>query len=191
MNLVLASTSRYRRELLERLNLPFRALAPQVDEDQFKNDGLEPSTIASLLAVAKAESLITLAPEAAIIGSDQVVDFNGELLGKPGTVRDAMDQLSRLSGRQHRLITAVAVWHDHRTRLHIDVTTLQMRSLTSSAIERYVAADLPVDCAGSYKIESLGISLFESIEASDQTAITGLPLLRLVSMLNECGMEVP
>ncbi len=191
MEIVLASTSKYRRELLERLGLRFRCLAPAVDESELQEQDLDPATIASLLAIAKAESLIGLAPDAAIIGSDQVVDLDGQLLGKPGSHEAAVEQLQRMAGREHRLITAVAVWHQYRTRLHIEVTKLQMRPLFRHEIERYVAFDKPFDCAGSYKIESQGIALFEQIETQDHTAIIGLPMLETVAMLRCCGAQIP
>ena len=191
MDIVLASTSKYRRELLERTGLAFRCLAPTVDEAEFQQQDLDPATVASLLAIAKAESLIGLAPDAAIIGSDQVVDLDGELLGKPGSAEGAITQLQKMAGREHRLITAVAVWHEYRTRLHIEITKLQMRRLFRHEIERYVAFDSPIDCAGSYKIESQGISLFERIETQDHTSIIGLPMLETIAMLRNCGVQIP
>ena len=190
-SLILASTSSYRRELLQRLRLTFRCLAPQVDEEPYKISGANPSSIAAVLAVKKAESLSGIAPGAVIIGSDQVVDCDGELLGKPGTTARAIEQLEQLAGREHRLITGVAVWHRFRTQLYVDHTTLVMRRLTRAEIERYVALDQPLDCAGSYKIESLGITLFEAIESTDQTAIVGLPLIAVTTMLRQLGIELP
>ncbi len=191
MQLVLGSTSRYRRDLLSRLRLPFECLAPPVDEEPYKNSGASPSSIAAVLAVAKAESLSGIRPEAVIIGSDQVIDCDGEVLGKPGTPEAAIEQLERLSGREHRLITAVAVWHRYHTQLAVDSTLLVMRDLSRSEIERYVAHDQPLDCAGSYKIESLGITLFDAIESSDQTAIVGLPLIATTRMLRQISWDLP
>lgn len=191
MQLILGSTSRYRRDLLSRLGMPFECRPPQVDEEPYKRSGASPDSIAAVLAVAKAESLIGLAPNAAIIGSDQVVDLDGEVLGKPGSRENAIAQLERLSGRTHRLVTAIAVWRDYHTQLYVDSTNLFMRDLTRREIERYVDRDQPLDCAGSYKIESLGISLFESIDSSDQTAIVGLPLIALTRMLRQLGVELP
>jgi septum formation protein len=191
MQIILGSTSRYRRELLERLRLPFECLAPQVDEEPYKNSGASPDSIASVLAIAKAESLAGLRPHAAIIGSDQVVDCDGEVIGKPGSIEAAIEQLERLSGREHRLITAVAVWCGYHTQLHVDSTLLVMRELSRSEIERYVERDQPLDCAGAYKIESLGITLFDAIESSDQTAIVGLPLIATTRMLRQLGRDLP
>lgn len=191
MQLILASTSKYRRELLARLRLPITSLAPQIDEEPFKNSGASPASIASVLARMKAESLSGFDPDAVIIGSDQVAEVDGQVLSKPGTVSKAIEQLERLSGREHRLYTGLAIWHRFRCQLHLDTTTLCMRQLERAEIERYVALDQPLDCAGSYKIESLGISLFEAIESSDQTAIVGLPLIAVSTMLRQIGFDLP
>lgn len=191
MDVVLASTSKYRRELLQRTGIPFRCFDPGVNERELQEPGLDPATIASLLAIAKAESLTGLVPDGVIIGSDQVVDLDGEMLGKPLTVDGAVAQLQKMSGREHRLVTAVAVWHEYRTRLHIEVTRLRMRKLFRHEIERYVAFDRPLDCAGSYRIESQGIALFEQVQTQDHTAIIGLPLLELIAMLRNCGLRIP
>jgi septum formation protein len=191
--LVLASTSVYRRVLLERLGVPFRCRAPLCDESVLKAQGDEsnPRKLAESLARAKAESLISAEPGAAIVGCDQVVSFGGAVFGKPSTACRAADQLMAMVGRSHELITALAVIGGGRTYQHTDVTTLWLRPLTRDAIERYIAADQPLDCAGSYKLESLGIALFEKIESSDHTAITGLPLIALVSILRELGYAIP
>lgn len=191
--LVLASTSRYRRELLARLGLPFRAERPDCDEDAYKGRGLSPEALAETLALLKAKSL-ERAPEGAratIIGSDQVAAIDGQILSKPGTVEAAVEQLCLLSGREHRLITAVAVIAGDRRLLHTDVTRLWMRSLNTEALARYVAADEPLDCAGSYRLESRGIALFSRIESADHTAIVGLPLIALTTMLRELGYRIP
>lgn len=191
MELILASTSKYRRELLARLRLPFRSLAPDVDEAPFKDCGAAPASIAAVLARLKAESLSGLDPDAVVIGSDQVAEVDGQVLGKPSSVEAAVAQLERLAGREHRLFTGVAIWHRYHCQLHVDTTTLVMRRMIREEIERYVAQDRPLDCAGSYKIESLGISLFESIESSDQTAIIGLPLIAVTTMLRLIGFKLP
>jgi len=190
MEIVLASTSRYRRELLERLNLPFRCMAPPINEDRWKSSGLASWEVAAGLAVAKAESLCGIVPSALVIGSDQVVECESVQLGKPGSADLAVDQLLLLSGRTHRLITAVAVCHGLRTRLHVDVTMLTMRALNHAQAREYVAADQPLDCAGSYRIESGGHALFESIDTVDRSAIIGLPLIALAGMLRRCGCDV-
>lgn len=188
--LVLASTSRYRRELLARLGLPFECVAPGVDEET-AGRGLAPEARAVTLALAKARAVAALRPDAVVIGSDQVCALGDELLGKPGSEDAACRQLLRLQGREHRLATAVAVVHGlHETTL-LDVTRLHMRALAPETVRRYVAADQPLDCAGSYRIEGLGIGLFDRIESGDQTAIIGLPLLATARTLRTFGFEIP
>jgi len=190
-DLVLASTSRYRRELLERLGIPFRCLAPLIDEEQWKAEAGDPRLLAEALAGAKALSLSYEEPDATLIGCDQLVSCDGRIFGKPGSVEGAVEQLSTLAGRSHELITALAVRHDGRMFPHTDVTTLRMRSLDRAAIERYVAADGPTDCAGSYRLEARGITLFESIVSEDHSAITGLPLIALTTILRRFGFVIP
>ena len=190
--LVLASTSPYRRALLERLGVPFEALAPSCDERAFV--GLAPLELARTLALDKARSIGT--PGALVIGSDQVVDLDGEVLGKPGTVAGAVEQLRRLSGRSHRLVTAVAVHEPDsgRAEVDVDIHTLTMRHLERPAIERYVAHDRPLGCAGAYAIEARGVALFERVEAdpdtADDTAIVGLPLMKTLRLLRAFGYDV-
>lgn len=191
--LILASTSPYRRALLERLGVPFEARSPGVDERAVTRT--TPEGLAEALAVMKAEALHDVG-DALVIGSDQVVDLDGEILGKPGTVEGAVEQLLRLAGRTHRLITAVAV-HDARaarTEVATDVHTLTMRSLDRDTLARYVAYDQPLDCAGSYKLETRGIALFERIQAdpetADQTAIIGLPLMKTLVLMLRLGVDV-
>jgi len=191
MELVLASTSRYRRELLERLGVPFHCAAPGVDEESYKRPGVDPTALAQELAAAKATSLAKRFPHAAIIGCDQVAVCEGTRLGKPGSAERAVDQLSQLSGRTHELVTAVCVWHAGELHQHTDHTRLTMRSLDREALERYVAADQPYDCAGSYKLECRGIALFESIDTRDPSAITGLPLIALAQILIKLGWAIP
>jgi septum formation protein len=192
-DLVLASESPYRRALLERLGIPFRLKAPTCDESAFKVQESDPIRLAQRLAHAKAASLAGAGEEAGatVIGCDQVLSFEGEVFGKPGTAESAVEQLERLAGHQHDLITALVVMSGARTFRHTDLTKLWMRPLSRSAIERYVFAEPALDCAGSYKIESRGITLFDRIETEDQTAITGLPLIALVSILSELGFPIP
>lgn len=191
-DLVLGSTSPYRRELLARLRVPFDVLGPDVDEEALQRSGAEPSSIALRLAVAKAASVAAKRSDAFVIGSDQVVDLDSEILGKPGDEVRAREQLARLQGRTHRLVTAIALRApDGTLRTHVDVHRMTLRSLGAAEIERYVAAEQPLDCCGAYKIESLGIALFERIEGDDFTAIPGLPLIALGRLLRESGFEVP
>lgn len=192
-DLILASTSRYRRALVQRLGVPFRCVAPGVDEDAVKREVADPIALAERLAAAKAEAVAATSPQAVVIGSDQLATIDGEVLGKPGTRDAAVAQLERLAGRTHELVTAVCVLRktDGIVRTHTDRTRLTMRPLAREQLARYVGRDDPIDCAGSYKIESAGIALFERIETEDFTAITGLPLIALVRMLRDFGIDVP
>ncbi|WP_205679137.1 Maf family protein [Aquisphaera insulae] len=190
-DLVLASTSPYRRELLARLGIPFRCVPPPFDESAFPREGLAPRALAERLAEEKARSVAAIEPDAVVIGSDQLVAIDGEVLGKPGTPDRAIDQLARLSGRTHELLTAVVVTSAGGVERYLDRTRMTMRALDRAAIERYVAADRPLDCAGSYRLEDRGIALFEAIEGEDYTAIVGLPLIRLVTTLRGLGFLVP
>ncbi len=189
--LVLASTSTYRQQLLARLQVPFRCERPGVDEDAVKRAGGTPLAIVQQLARAKALAVAGRCPDALVVGSDQAAVVDGTILDKPGTVAAAHGQLRRLAGRSHTLLTAVAVAHPHGCVEFVDTTTLAMRPLHDAEIERYVAKDQPLDCAGSYKIESLGITLFDRIDSGDHTAIVGLPLLALASVLRELGLALP
>jgi septum formation protein len=193
MNLILASTSPYRRALVERLGLPFRSVAPLVDEDALKQTlgGLEPRELAERLALAKARSIAEVEPEATIIGGDQLVSFDGQILGKPGTVKNAVSQLLAMSGRTHELITALVVIHNGTVYAQTDVTRMTLRPLTQEQTFRYVEADLPLDCSGSYKLEARGITLFERIESADHSAIVGIPLIALTTILGNIGYPVP
>ena len=191
--LVLASTSPYRRALLERLGLKFVCEAPGVDEEAVKQRFRDPVALAQHLAREKAAAVAKRFPSAIVIGSDQLAMIDGEILGKPGTAENAIAQLERLSGRTHELVTSVCVTRhaDGIQREHTNLTRLTMRSLDREALARYVALDSPTDCAGSYKIEAAGVSLFSRIETDDFTAITGLPLIALVETLTSFGIAVP
>lgn len=192
MRIVLASTSRYRKALLERLGLPFDCVAPGVDESAFHATFTEPFSLACALAEAKAEAVGQRIPGAFVIGSDQVAEVQGTVLEKPGSLEVAVEQLLRLQGREHHLHTAVAFALPGRP-VEVEVVTvrLQMISLTEDAIRRYLAADEPFDCCGSYRIEARGIALFHSIEATDFTAIEGLPMLNVARKLREAGLQLP
>lgn len=189
--LILASTSPYRRAQLEKLQIPFQVMASDVDEDDFKKREHRPRELAVQLAIAKAEKIARDHPEAVVIGGDQLVSFDGEILGKPHTRDKAIEQLVRLAGQKHVLITAVAVCHRGVRQTHLDQTQMWMRHFNHDTAARYVDADQPLDCAGAYKIESLGIALFERIETQDHTAITGLPMLAITKLLNAVGITVP
>lgn len=189
--IVLASTSPYRRQLLARLRLPFTCEPPDVDETAVKRRLREPLAAVQELARQKALAVAARFPAALVIGSDQVATIDGTVLDKPGTAPNAIAQLRLLAGREHRLLTAVAIAHPGGLVAFVDTTTLRLRHLTDAEIERYVAAESPLDCAGSYKIEGLGITLFDRIDSADQTAIVGLPLLALSGALRGLGLLLP
>jgi septum formation protein len=189
--LVLASTSPYRHDLLGRLGLPFEARAPAVDEIPLA--GEPPTALAARLARLKAESVARQLPDCVVIGSDQVAALGDEILGKPVTPERCIEQLRRSSGRTVVFLTAVHVAGPApaASQSHLDRTTVHFRALADSEIERYVAVERPLDCAGGFRAESLGISLFESIESTDPTALTGLPLVWLCGALRRAGIAVP
>ena len=189
MPLMLASTSRYRRELLERLRLPFHIARPEVDESPLANESVP--ALAVRLARAKAEAIARQHPGTWDIGSDQAAELEGQPLGKPGHREAAIAQLTAMSGQQVRFHTALCLLRDDRVLQAQDVTTVRFRALALDEIERYVDAEQPFDCAGSFKSEGLGIALFDAIESSDPTALIGLPLIATARMLREAGFELP
>ena len=189
--LVLASTSRYRRELLQRLGLDFTVQAPDVDETPA--GGEAPHALALRLALAKAQAVAKLQPEAVVIGSDQVADLHGEPLGKPGTHARATLQLQRMRGQRVVFQTAVAVVCQASGFAQVDLAAVevQFRALDDAEIERYLRAEQPYDCAGSAKSEGLGISLLDAIHNDDPTALIGLPLIRTCRLLRAAGLVLP
>ncbi|WP_147651845.1 Maf family protein [Vulcaniibacterium gelatinicum] len=187
--LILASTSRYRRELLARLRLPFTVARPEVDETPLPGEA--PADLARRLAQAKAGAIAARAPEAWVIGSDQVAELDGRPLGKPGHAAAAVAQLRAMSGRAVAFRTALCLQRG-ATRLEaMDETVVRFRTLATDEIERYVAAEQPLDCAGSFKSEGLGIALFEAIETRDPTALIGLPLIATARLLRQAGYALP
>ncbi len=192
LQILLASSSRYRRELLGRLLPSFDSVSPDVDEHAFHDLEPTPDNLAQRLAMEKTLAVSRRFPDAIVIGSDQLADLNGLVLGKPGTVSAAVEQLLSMAGKTHRLLTAVCIAAPGKPLTSIlNETRLTMRSLTPEEALRYVERDQPLDCAGSYKIESLGISLFEKIETADFTAIMGLPLIQVSQSLRELGVGIP
>ena len=189
MPLILASTSRYRRELLERLRLPFHTARPLVDEEP--RPGELPEALARRLAGAKALAVSTSNPDAWVLGSDQVAALGLALLGKPGTREVAIAQLAAMSGREVHFHTAAALRRGQVVFEVLDTTVVRFRKLQDMEIARYLDTELPLDCAGSFKAEGLGISLFESIHSSDPTALVGLPLIAVARMLRQAGYELP
>jgi len=192
IDLVLASTSRYRRELLARLTPDFRCVAPDVDETPLADEG--PAVLAGRLALAKARVVAAKNPGAIVIGSDQVADLTGRALGKPGSIENACAQLTACSGRSVAFHTAICVIdarrEPHRVVAEQDLTRVHFRDLDAGTIARYVAREKPLDCAGSFKCEGLGIALFDRIETSDPTALIGLPLIALCKLLRELGIAI-
>lgn len=187
--LILASTSVYRRELLQRLRLPFDCARPEVDESPLRAEST--GQLVRRLARAKAEAVSALNPGAWVIGSDQAADLNGRILGKPGGHEAAIAQLTEMSGRTVHFHTAVSLHRDGEELQAVDLTRVRLRNLASEEIARYVEAEQPYDCAGSFKCEGLGISLFESIETQDPTALVGLPLIALAGLLRQAGYALP
>ncbi len=188
--LILGSTSPYRRELLDRLRMPFTVERPQVDETP--HSGEAPADLAMRLALAKAHEVGLRHPGAVVIGSDQVADLGGEPLGKPGDHARAVAQLQRMSGQTVVFHTAVAVVCHATQHALCDAATVQVqfRLLSDAEIERYLRAEQPYDCAGSAKIEGLGIALLECIDNDDPTALIGLPLVRTCRLLRAVGVEI-
>ena len=189
--LVLGSTSRYRRELLQRLGLPFEVCAPDVDETLLA--GETPAALAQRLAMAKARAVAQRFPEALVIGSDQVADLDGEPLGKPGEHERAVAQLRRMRGQTVVFQTALAVVCQASGFERQDLAAVRVvfRDLSDDEIERYLRAEQPYDCAGSAKSEGLGISLLASIHNDDPTALIGLPLIRTCELLRAGGLQIP
>lgn len=185
--LILASTSRYRRELLARLRLPFEARSP--DTPEIALEGEPPARMASRLALAKAKSIV--APGAIVIGSDQVASLDGQLLRKPGTAGVAVAQLRACQGKTVTFDTAVAVvaTDSGETLEHVDRTAVRFRRLDDAALEQYVRLESPLDCAGSFKAEGLGVALFEEISSQDPTALIGLPLIFVAQALRRLGAD--
>lgn len=189
--LVLGSTSRYRRELLSRLGLPFDVVSPEVDETPLP--GETPQALACRLALAKAHAVSALHPCAVVIGSDQVADLHGEPMGKPGTHARATAQLQRMRGQTVIFQTAVAVVCKESGFEQTALAPVEVvfRDLSDTEIERYLLAEQPYDCAGSAKSEGLGIALLTSIRNDDPTALVGLPLIRTCQMLRAAGIPTP
>ncbi len=190
--LVLASGSSYRKELLARLGIPFECASPELDEDEAKREIADAVLLARTLAHLKAQEILAHFPGHLVIGADQVLELKGAIFSKPGSVAKAVEQLGKLAGHTHQLITAVCLfWRDEdgaEKRIEFEnLAKLTMYALTPEEIRHYVATDNPVDCAGSYKIESAGIKLFEKIQVDDFTSIIGLPLIQLNAHLRGLG----
>jgi len=190
--IVLASTSRYRADLLRRVLPVFEQAAPQVEETAIANEA--PRRRAERLALLKAAAIAHGCDDAIVVGSDQVAELDGLVFDKPGDFARAQAQLTACSGREVHFHTAVCVIdtrkRDHRA-LATDLTRVRFRDLMPQEIDRYLEREQPFDCAGSFKTEALGITLFERIDSNDPTALIGLPLIALARLLRECGLALP
>jgi len=188
--LILGSTSRYRRELLERLRVPFDVVSPEVDETPLPNEA--PHALATRLALAKAKAVAAQYPNAVVIGSDQVADLNGEPLGKPGNHERAVLQLQRMRGQTVVFQTAVSVvcQASHFEQTELAQIKARFRNLSDAEIEAYLRAEEPYDCAGSAKSEGLGIALLDAIDNDDPTALIGLPMIRTARLLRAAGIDL-
>ncbi|MFZ3153147.1 MAG: nucleoside triphosphate pyrophosphatase [Pseudomonas sp.] len=191
MPLVLASSSPYRRELLSRLRLPFTWSAPQIDETRQPNEDAD--ALVRRLSLEKAQALRATHPQHLIIGSDQVAVLGTQILGKPHTLERACEQLLAASGNSVTFLTGLTLLNSATGQQQTDCVpfTVHLRPLSEAQIMRYLSAEQPFDCAGSFKAEGLGISLFRRTAGSDSNSLIGLPLIRLVDMLQTCGVEIP
>jgi len=187
--LILASTSVYRRALLERLHIPFDVISPNVDESPLPGESSR--DLALRLASAKAKAVAKEHPDAWVIGSDQVADLCGAALGKPGNFERAMAQLQLMRGAMVTFHTALCLMQGNTETTLSVPTTVTFRTLSDAVLETYLHAEEPYDCAGSAKSEGLGISLLETIQSDDPTALIGLPLIALCSLLRDAGFDIP
>jgi septum formation protein len=187
--LILASTSPYRRALLERLGVPFEVVRPAASEDYLARE--MPRDRALRLSGAKAKAVASQRPDAVVIGSDQVAALGSRVLDKPGDAKNCKAQLALLSGNTARFHTGCAVMFNGERLIHLDTTSVVFRALSREEIERYVERERPFDCAGGFKAEALGVALFDSIETRDPTALVGLPLIWLASALRSLGFSLP
>ncbi len=187
---ILASSSIYRQRQLQSLGLDFTAITPEVDESAQANES--PEAMAARLAYAKAQTVKNMRPTACVIGSDQVCAFGGQIFGKPGTSARAVEQLQAFSNNSVMFFTALCVLTPTgQSYTHVDTTVVKFRALSQTEIQRYIEQEMPLNCAGSFKVESLGLSLFTSVESSDPSALLGLPLIKLCEFLRLSGFQIP
>ncbi|MCH7373211.1 MULTISPECIES: Maf family protein [Aeromonas] len=189
--LILASTSRYRKTLLEKLGLPFQCASPEVDESPLPDESAQ--ALVARLAFAKADAVARHHDQGLIIGSDQMCVCDGQILGKPGTVEKAVAQLMAAQGKSVTFYTGLCVLDaaSGKAEQLVEPFTVHFRHLDEAAIRRYVEAELPLDCAGSFKCEGMGIVLFKGLEGRDPNALTGLPLIGLIELLARHGLALP
>lgn len=190
MRLILASTSPFRKIILEKLDLPFECASPETDETPEK--GEKPEQLVERLAIAKAQAVAKNYTDALVIGSDQVAVINNKIVGKPGNFENAFQQLKDASGKRITFLTGLSLINSQTGKIHSTVVPYNVvfRYLRDSQIENYLYKEKPYNCAGSFKSEGLGISLFERLEGDDPNTLMGLPLIRLVAMLEIEGMPV-
>ena len=189
--IILASSSSSRRKELDRLNFEFSVIPPEVDEDSIKNTETDHLQISRKLALLKARNVSLLYPEAIVIGGDTVASFNQKLLSKPITMEKSFEQLRMLAGQEHSLFTSLVIIAKEEEYIHSVTAIMKMRDLSDEQIHRYVEIDKPLHSCGSYKLDALGISLFESIDCEDYTAIIGIPLIWTAGILTQIGVSVP
>ena len=189
--IILASKSPYRKELLERLGIKFKCIPSDFDESELKKELKDPTELSQKLSFHKAQSLQKSHPESLIIGSDQVCYFKDKFLSKTGSKALSIKQLDRLQGSVHYLYTSYCILYENKKIHHTNVTRLSMKPLSLNQLKSYVETDNPIDCAGSYKLEKNGISLMNDIETTDSTAIVGLPLIQLSKDLEQFGIMIP
>ncbi len=190
MQLILASSSRYRKELLERLHLPFECYSPDIDETPISGETAE--QLVKRLALEKARKVAEQFQDSLIIGSDQAAVLGDKILGKPGSAKKALSQLREANGKTVKFLTGLCLYNSHTGRHQLDMVPfeVQFRSLSDEALKRYIELDMPLDCAGSFKWEQMGIALFSAMSGNDVSSLQGLPLIRLIDMLDTEGVKV-
>lgn len=188
--LILASKSPYRKELLNKLNIPFECIDPKFNEIPLKNIYINPKVLTQKLAIGKAKAVTEFIQDAVIIGSDQVCSINGKILGKTGCLKKSFEQLKMMQGKTHQLITSYCILAGDQEIVRTNITELEMRQLSDEQIKKYLSIDNPIDCAGSYKLELNGIGLMKNIKTEDHTAIIGIPLMQLGNDLEGVGFRL-
>jgi septum formation protein len=190
INIILASGSPYRNQQLQSLGVPFIAISPEVDEAPLNDES--PRALVARLSLAKARKIHAENNNSCVIGSDQVCSYAGKVYGKPGNANQASKQLHMFSNNSIEFLTALTVINPSGAVMsHTDRTVVQFRALTDVDISRYIETERPFDCAGSFKVESLGLSLFQSVESTDPSALMGLPLIKLCEFLRQAGHQIP
>jgi septum formation protein len=188
--LILGSSSQFRKAQLSQLNVEFKTHSPEIEEESIKESTLSPQEISQELSLQKAREVFKHYPSDVVIGADQVLAFNGEIFSKPGTEKNAIKQIQKLNGKTHELITSYAIISGKQEIVRTVISKMTMKNLTDEQIENYIKQDQPLHSCGAYKLETLGIALFEKIDCPDHSAIIGLPLITLTSDLMNLGIKV-